>query len=87
MSEQSKTKKTVSCVVKSAKMDKSRIGLVVWRKKEPFFGKIITKRTRVMFHDEKNLSREGDQVLLSPCSPVSGKKSYELVEVVKKARV
>ena len=85
MNEQIK-KRTISCVVKSAKMDKSRVGLFVTRKKEPLFGKIMTKRTRVMFHDEKNLSSEGDQVLLAPCSPLSNKKSYELVEVVKKAR-
>lgn len=84
---ETKTKKTVRVVVKSAKMDKSRVGLAVSRKKEPYLGKIVTTRTRVMFHDEKNLSHEGDEVLLAPCSPMSNKKSYVLVEVVKKARV
>ncbi len=86
MSEQKQNQRTVRCVVKTAAMEKSRVGLSVFRVKEDFCGKMVTKRTRIMFHDEKNVSRVGDEVLVTPCSPISGKKSYTLVEVVKKAR-
>ena len=37
-----------------------------------------------MFHDEKNLTSVGDEVVIVPCRPMSGKKTFILDQVVKK---
>lgn len=84
--EKAKHQKVVHCVVKSAKMDKSRVGISRYLMKDPMFGKYMWHKTRIMFHDEKNTSREGDEVLVAPVKPMSRHKSYELVEIVKKSR-
>lgn len=82
-----KTQRPIRCVVKSASMNKSRVGISEWRKKDPICGKFIRCRTRIMFHDEQNESKAGDTVLVAATRPMSGKKSYKLVQIVKKARV
>jgi small subunit ribosomal protein S17 len=49
------------------------------------YGKFIRRTTKLLAHDEKGESREGDLVLLAPCRPKSRRKSWQLVEILKKA--
>ena len=81
---QEKKSRPIRVVVTSDKMDKSRVGTIEHLVKHARYGKFIRKRTKLMFHDEKNESRAGDLVLISQCRPLSGRKRFTLLTVVKK---
>src|SRR5215471_17779365 len=51
---------------------------------EPY-GKFIRRTTKLLAHDEKGESREGDLVKIAPCRPLSRRKSWQLIEVLEKA--
>lgn len=74
------------CVVTSDKMNKSRVGTVSRMVKHARYGKYMKRRSKVMFHDEQNESRQGDKVLVSAGRPRSHSKAFELVKVLEKAR-
>lgn len=71
--------------VVSTKMQKT-IAVEIERliKHEPY-GKFIRRTTKLLAHDEKGESHEGDLVTIAPCRPMSRRKSWQLVEVVEKA--
>ena len=53
--------------------------------KHPMYGKYIRRTTRLLAHDEAGEAREGDTVSISPCRPMSRRKSYTLVAVINRA--
>ncbi|HWX68619.1 MAG TPA: 30S ribosomal protein S17 [Steroidobacteraceae bacterium] len=55
--------------------------------KHPTYGKYIRRTTKLLAHDENGASREGDLVIITPCRPLSRRKSWRLLEVVQKAAV
>ena len=81
-----KKQKSVRGVVTSAKMDKTRVVTVERMVKHPVVGKYIKKTTKFMFHDEKNESKLGDEVLITPTRPMSARKSFRLLSIVKEAK-
>lgn len=81
-----KKQKSVRGVVTSAKMDKTRVVTVERMVKHPVVGKYIKKTTKFMFHDEKNESKLGDEVLITPSRPMSARKSFRLLSIVKEAK-
>ncbi len=83
--EKEKKSKPFSGVVTSDKMDKSRVVTVERLVKHEQYGKYIKRRTKLMFHDEKNESRTGDTVLVIPSRPYSAKKRFDLLKIVAKA--
>jgi len=87
MSEQNQEKKSkpVFGVVTSDKMNKSRVVTVERLVKHARYGKYLKRRTKLMFHDEKNESRTGDSVLVIPSRPHSARKRFDLLKIVQKA--
>ena len=85
MLERSKRKIFVGDVV-SDKMDKSITVRVQRRFRHPLYGKYVTKSTKFMAHDEKNESQIGDTVRIMEVRPLSRRKRWRLVEIVKKAQ-
>ena len=77
-------RKLKRCVVVSDRMTKSRVGEIVRTIKHPIFEKYIKRTSRIMFHDEQNTSRVGDEVLITECAPKSARKSFEFVSLVKR---
>jgi small subunit ribosomal protein S17 len=71
-------------IVESDKREKSRKVVVPNDTTHPKYGKIVRKRTVIHIHDEKNESRTGDLVEITPCRPVSKTKRWKLVRVVVK---
>ena len=53
--------------------------------RHPTYGKYIRRTTKLLAHDENGASREGDLVIITPCRPLSRRKSWRLLEVVEKA--
>jgi small subunit ribosomal protein S17 len=53
--------------------------------KHSMYGKYVRRTTKVLAHDENNECREGDQVAIAECRPLSRRKNWRLVRVVKSA--
>ena len=83
--EAKKAVKEIRCVVTSDKMTKSRVGVVERLVKHPIAGKYVRRRTKLMFHDDTNQTHVGDEVIVCPSRPMSARKKFTLVRVVRKA--
>ena len=49
------------------------------------YGKFIRRTTKLLAHDENGESKEGDTVEITPCRPLSRRKSWKLSRVVTRA--
>ena len=85
--EKSSTARTLSGKVVSDKMDKTVCVLIERRVKHPFYGKYISRSTRLKAHDENNESRMGDIVTISETRPLSKTKSWAVVDITERARI
>ena len=77
--------RTLTGRVVSTKMQKTVAVEIERLVKHPTYGKFIRRTTKLLAHDEKGESREGDLVTIAPCRPLSRRKSWQLIEVVEKA--
>ena len=71
--------------VVSEKMDKTITVLVERMVRHETYGKYLRRSTKLLAHDESNAAHEGDTVTITPCRPLSRRKSWRLLEVVEKA--
>lgn len=69
----------------SNKMDKTITVLVERTVKHSKYGKYIRRSTKIHAHDEDNICKEGDTVLIAPCRPLSKTKAWRLYKVVTRA--
>ena len=65
--------------------DKTRRVAVERRVKHPMYGKYVRRTTRMLVHDEDNTAREGDLIAIAEGRPVSRRKSWRLVRVLRRA--
>lgn len=79
-----KRQKVVEGVVVSDRMDKS-ISVVVERtEKHRRYKKYVRRRTSYMAHDEKNEARAGDRVRICQARPLSKRKRWRLIQIVRR---
>jgi small subunit ribosomal protein S17 len=71
--------------VVSSKMDKTVIVLVERLVKHRLYHKHIRSRSRFAAHDEGNVCRAGDKVLITESRPLSKTKRWRVNKVVVKA--
>jgi small subunit ribosomal protein S17 len=71
--------------VVSEKMDKTVTVLVERLVRHEAYGKFLRRSTKLLAHDEDNQAHEGDTVTITPCRPLSRRKSWRLLAVVEKA--
>jgi len=71
--------------VVSSKMQKTIAVEIERLIRHPTYGKYIRRTTKLLAHDESGASREGDLVTITPCRPMSRRKSWRLVTVLEKA--
>ena len=83
MSEEKKAQRTITGRVVSDKMDKTVTVLIERLVKHAVYGKYIRRSTKLHVHDENNISKEGDNVVIKESRPLSRTKSWSLVEVIK----
>jgi len=80
MSEQAnKTKKILSGVVVSDKMDKTITVSVTRFVKHPKYGKFMKTAKKYKAHDPENRYKEGDEVSIEETRPISKDKSFIVV--------
>jgi small subunit ribosomal protein S17 len=77
--------KTLTGTVVSNKMQKTVAVLVERLVKHPQYGKYVRRSTKLLAHDEDNSCREGDIVAIAECRPLSKRKAWRLVRIVKRA--
>ena len=79
----SKTKTKIGVVVSDA-MDKTVAVRVERRVLDPNFKKYISQRKKFLAHDEKNECDVGDTVEIQETRPMSRRKSWKVVSILKK---
>lgn len=79
--------RTLTGTVVSNKMDKTAAVRVERLVKHPVYGKYIRRSTKYLVHDEQNACQQGDLVSIAEGRPLSKRKSWQLVEVLKRAEV
>ena len=80
-----KAARTLTGKVVSNKMEKTIAVEIERLIKHARYGKYIRRTTKLLAHDENSEAGEGDVVKISPCRPLSRRKSWKLVSVVEKA--
>ena len=86
MNVEAKGRSTLTGRVVSNKMNKTIAVEIERLVRHPTYGKFIRRTTKLLAHDEKGESREGDTVTITPCRPLSRHKSWRLLEVVTRAQ-
>ena len=72
-------KRIMQGTVVSDKADKTVTVLVERRIMHPVYKKFITKSKKFAAHDAENRFKQGDQVRIRECAPISKSKSYEVI--------
>jgi small subunit ribosomal protein S17 len=72
-------------VVVSNKMQKSIVVAVECQVRHGLYGKTMRRRSKFMVHDEKSTAAIGDTVAIVETRPMSRRKRWALVRVVRKA--
>jgi len=79
-------KKVFQGRVVSDKMEKTITVLIERRTLHPIYQKYVSKSKKVKAHDETNDAKIGDTVRIIECRPVSKDKTWNLLEIVERAR-
>ena len=80
-----KSVRTLTGQVVSNKMDKTIAVEIERQVRHPTYGKYVRRTTKLLAHDENNEAKEGDTVSITPCRPLSRRKSWRLLAVVERA--
>ncbi|WP_424137496.1 30S ribosomal protein S17 [Roseomonas chloroacetimidivorans] len=73
-------KRVLTGRVTSDKQDKTVTVLVERRVMHPLYKKFIRRSKKYAAHDDTNLCREGDTVLIEECRPISKRKSWLVIQ-------
>ena len=74
-------------VVVSDKMDKTVVVQVERTVAHPLYGKILRRRKKFKAHDETNVCRAGDRVVIEECRPLSKEKHWRVVQILERHEV
>jgi small subunit ribosomal protein S17 len=74
------SKKTLKGKVTSSKNNKTVVVEVTRKFKHPFYAKVIKSSKKYHAHDENNKYKEGDNVEIIECRPISKKKTWEVID-------
>jgi small subunit ribosomal protein S17 len=69
-------------IVVSTKMQKTIVVIVENKFRHPRYAKTIIKTKRYLVHDEENIAKLGDKVLMTQTRPLSKNKSWRLDKVL-----
>ena len=75
-----------SGIVVSDRMQKTVVVALERTVMDPKYKKYLRRRTKVKVHDESNQCRNGDQVLIVECRPLSRDKRWRVSKVLQRAK-
>ncbi len=84
--ERRKAKAKMEGIVISNKMDKTIVVRVERLVKHPDFHKFFKRHVKYKAHDENNVCKEGDRVLIAETRPLSREKRWRMVRVLEKVK-
>ena len=73
------TKKVLKGKIVSSKNNKTIVVKVTRKYRHPFYGKVVSRSKKYHAHDETNKLKEGDDVSIVECKPISKKKKWQVV--------
>lgn len=76
--------KTIKGIVKSLKMDKTAGVLVERRWQHPLYKKMVKRSKIYACHYEGMALKEGDEVVIKECRPISKSKKFIIVKKTSK---
>jgi small subunit ribosomal protein S17 len=71
--------------VVSNKMDKTITVRIERLVRHETYGKFLRRSTKLLAHDETKQAQLGDLVTITPCRPLSRRKSWRLLSVIERA--
>ncbi len=77
--------RTALGTVISDRMDKTVVVEIQRLTSHPLYGKVLLRSTKLKAHDESNQCREGDQVEVSECRPLSKTKHWRVSKIIARA--
>ena len=83
---ETKGARTLTGRVVSTKMQKTIAVEIERLIRHPTYGKFIRRTTKLLAHAEDGTCKEGDFVVITPCRPMSRRKSWRVLEVVEIGR-
>jgi len=86
MGERGGNKRTIKGVVVSDRMDKTIIVKAERLVKHPVFHKYVRRHVKYKAHDEKNLCKIGDTVVIIETRPISKDKRWRILEITERAK-
>ena len=84
--EQRSNKIAIKGVVVSSKMDKTIVVRAQRLVKHALFHKYIKRYVKYKAHDEQNICKVGDKVLIIESRPLSREKRWRMLEILDKAK-
>jgi small subunit ribosomal protein S17 len=87
MSNQRNQRRELVGLVKSDKMDKTIVVSVETYRRHGIYGKRVKYGKTYYAHDEENLAKVGDKVLITATRPLSATKRWRLVKVLAEAEL
>ena len=85
--EVTKSKRTLTGVITSDKMDKTVTVLVERAVKHPILGKVLRRSKKYHAHSPNNEFKMGDTVTIEETKPMSKTKAWAVTKLVEKAKV
>ena len=73
------TKKVLKGKIVSSKNNKTIVVKVTRKYRHPFYGKVVSRSKKYHAHDETNKLKEGDDVSIVECKPISKMKKWQVV--------
>jgi len=74
--------KLLKVTVVSIAGNKSVVGLHTFLKKHPIYEKYVRRKKKYIVHDENNISKVGDVILIKETRPISKRKSWIVVNKI-----
>lgn len=87
MEERTAHRKIRTGIVVSDKMDKTIVVRLDRMAKHSLYGKPVLRSKKFVAHDENNECRMGDTVKIGETRPLSARKCWEVIEIVKRAPI
>ncbi len=71
--------------VVSDKMLKTVVVAVETTTRHPLYNKVLRRTKKYMAHDEEDVCQMGDWVRIEECRPMSRRKRWKVIEIVRRA--
>lgn len=82
-----KSKRNLTGIVTSDKMDKTVTVIVERRVMHPVLGKVVRRSKKYHAHSPNNEFKQGDTVMIEETRPLSKTKAWKVIKLLEKARV